>query len=311
MQIIHSAVFIGMGALGILYGHTIAKALGNGSVTFLVDKARKERYEADPPSFNGEASPFEFCEPEDFPGKAELLIFGVKGTALKEAVEQARPVVGPDTIIVSLLNGITSEAVLEEAFPQAKVLYSVAQGMAATRVGTHVTSKVPGVLFIGLPERRIAWRAQLEAVEAFFERTGVSYRHEEDIDRRIWCKWMFNIGINQTVAVAAGTFADIQKPGALRDRYIAAMREVVAVAQKLGVDVNERDLQDYVRLGDTLDPQGMPSLRQDTKAHRATEVDFFSGALIEKAHAAGVPVPVNEALNREIKAIEAGWKKSV
>ena len=50
-----------------------------------------------------------------------------------------RPVVGPETIIVSLLNGITSETILEEAFPQATVLYSVAQGMAATRVGTHVT----------------------------------------------------------------------------------------------------------------------------------------------------------------------------
>lgn len=53
----------------------------------------------------------------------------------------------------------------------------------------------------------------------------------------------------------------------------------------------------------------MPSLRQDTKAHRLTEVDFFSGALIEKAKAVGVPVPVNEALNREIKAIEASWKQ--
>lgn len=120
---------------------------------------------------------------------------------------------------------------------------------------------------------------------------------------------MFNIGVNQTIAVAKGTFADIQKPGPVRDRYIAAMREVVAVAEKVGVDVTERDLEEYIRIGDGLDPEGMPSLRQDTKAHRLTEVDFFSGALIEKARAVGVPVPVNEALNREIKAIEASWTK--
>lgn len=308
MDTIDRVAFVGMGALGILYGHTIAAKLGKGSVTFLVNADRKERYRANPAMFNGELCPFEFCEPKDFKGKAQLLIFAVKGTDLKAAIEEVRPVVGENTIIVSLLNGITSETILEEAYPQAKVLYSVAQGMAATRVGTHVTCKNPGLLFIGLPDRCASRQPQLEAVEAFFDRTGVSYKHEDDIERRIWCKWMFNIGVNQTIAVAEGTFADIQKAGPVRDRYIAAMREVVAVAQKLGVDVTERDLEDYVRLGDTLDPEGMPSLRQDTKAHRPTEVDFFSGALMEKARTVGVPVPVNEALNREIKAMEASWK---
>lgn len=308
MQNIDSVAIIGMGALGILYGHTIAESLGKGSVTIIVDKERKARYTANPPTFNGKPCPFVFCEPQEYPNKAQLLIFGVKGTALKQAIEEVRNLVGPDTIIVSLLNGITSETILEAAFPKAKVLYSVAQGMAATRVGTAVTCKNPGYLFLGLPQRRADREPQLNAVEIFFDRTGVSYRHEEDIERRIWCKWMFNIGVNQTLAVAEGTFADIQKPGEVRDRYIAAMREVVAVAEKLGIDVTERDVDEYIRIGDGLDPEGMPSLRQDTLAHRCTEVDFFSGALIEKAHEVGVPVPVNEALNREIKAIEASWQ---
>ena len=139
MQKIQSVALIGMGALGILYGHSMARKMKEGGVTFLVDEKRKQRYRADPPTFNGEPCRFAFCAPEDYPGKAELLIFGVKGTQLKEAIESVRPVVGPETIIVSLLNGITSETILEEAFPQATVLYSVAQGMAATRVGTHVT----------------------------------------------------------------------------------------------------------------------------------------------------------------------------
>lgn len=146
MQTIQSVALIGMGALGILYGHTMARKMKEGAVTFLVDEKRNQRYRADPPTFNGEPCRFAFCAPEDYPGKAELLIFGVKGTQLREAIESVRPVVGPETIIVSLLNGITSETILEEAFPQATVLYSVAQGMAATRVGTHVTCKNPGFL---------------------------------------------------------------------------------------------------------------------------------------------------------------------
>lgn len=307
---INTAVFIGMGALGILYGHTIAKALGPGSVTFIVDKERKERYTARPPVFNGEPCPFVFKQPHEYTGKAEFLIFGVKGTALAQAIDEVRPLVGPETIILSLLNGISSETILEKAFPEAKVLYCVAQGMTATRVGTTVTSRNAGVLFVGVPDRHADREPQLNAVELFFDRAGVIYEHEDDIERRLWCKWMFNIGVNQTVAVAEGTFADIQKAGPVRERYIAAMREVLTVAEALGVDVTQKDLDDYVRLGDTLDPQGMPSLRQDTLAHRATEVDFFSGALIEKARELGIDVPVNEALNREIKALEASWNEA-
>ena len=116
---------------------------------------------------------------------------------------------------------------------------------------------------------------------------------------------MFNIGINQVVAVVEGNFASIQHPGPARERYIAAMQEVVDLAARLNVDVTNRDLEEYVRLGDTLDPEGMPSLRQDTAAHRPTEVEFFSGTLIEKARKVGLAVPVNESLYREIKAIEA------
>ena len=87
MQTIQSVAFIGMGALGILYGHTMAEKMKEGAVTFLVDEKRKQRYHADPPTFNGEPCRFAFCDPQDYPGKAQLLIFGVKGTQLKEAIE--------------------------------------------------------------------------------------------------------------------------------------------------------------------------------------------------------------------------------
>ena len=68
MQTIQSVALIGMGALGILYGHTMARKMKEGAVTFLVDEKRKQRYRADPPTFNGEPCRFAFCAPEDYPG---------------------------------------------------------------------------------------------------------------------------------------------------------------------------------------------------------------------------------------------------
>ena len=308
MRTIKKAAIIGMGALGILYGDLIAQRFGRQAVTILADGERLARYRANPPTMNGRPCEFTFCEPEKFEGKADLLIFGVKATALKDAIASVKSLVGPETIILSLLNGISSEEIIEREIGCGTVVHCVAQGMAARRTGTAVICKNQGTLCVGVPKSHPERAEALEALEAFLADCGIHYQHEDDIERRIWSKWMFNIGINQVVAVVEGAFASIQHPGPARERYIAAMQEVVDLAARLNVDVTNRDLEEYVRLGDTLDPEGMPSLRQDTAAHRPTEVEFFSGTLIEKAKQVGLAVPVNESLYREIKAIEASWR---
>lgn len=308
MRTIHRAAVIGMGALGILYGDLISRRFGAGAVTFLADSGRLARYRADPPTMNGEPCAFSFSTPEACTGPLDLLIFAVKATALDEAVGSVRHLVGEDTIILSLLNGISSEEIIEREIGRGIIVHCVAQGMAAGRRGTAVICKNQGMLCVGVPAAHPERREALAALEAFFDACGIHYRHEDDIERRLWCKWMFNTGVNQVIAVAEGTFADIQRPGPVRSRYIAAMQEVVELAARLGVDVTQADLEEYVRIGDALDPEGMPSLRQDALAHRPTEVELFSGTLIKKARAVGLAVPVNESLYREIKAMEAGWK---
>ena len=87
----------------------------------------------------------------------------------------------------------------------------------------------------------------------------------------------------------------------------AAMREAMQVAQASGVNVTEEDFEFYVRLIDSLDPQGMPSMRQDGVAKRPSEVELFAGTAIRKGRELGVPVPENDSLYREIKALEATY----
>ena len=113
MRTIKKAAFIGMGALGILYGAMIYRKFGSEAITFLADAERIKRYRAQPSKFNGEVCGFTFCEPSKFEGYADFLVFGVKATALQEAIEAVKPIVGPETIILSLLNGISSEEIIE------------------------------------------------------------------------------------------------------------------------------------------------------------------------------------------------------
>ncbi len=301
---------IGMGALGILYADLLSRALPAGTVTVVADRDRIARYQRSAVTANGQACNFSFATPETYGAPADLILFGVKATALDAAIELARPITDENTVLVSLLNGISSEEIIEEKLQKGVMLYCVAQGMDALRVGTTLTYENKGVLCLGLPPKTLGCdKAQgaLHCVESLLAACEIPYVHEDDILRRQWCKWMMNVGINQVVMVHKGTFKDVQAEGPIRDEFVAAMREVIAVADKAGVRVTEDDLNEYLRLADSLNPDGMPSMRQDGLAKRASEVELFSGTVIRKAEVLGVEVPVNRALYAKVKEIESTY----
>ncbi|MDO4936437.1 MAG: 2-dehydropantoate 2-reductase [Sutterellaceae bacterium] len=309
-QNFHRIAVIGMGALGIMYADLLSRALPEGTVTVVADRDRIERYQRSAVTANGQTCNFSFATPETYGAPADLILFGVKATALDAAIELARPITDANTVLVSLLNGISSEEIIEEKLQKGVMLYCVAQGMDALRVGTTLTYENKGVLCLGLPPKtQDCPKAQeaLKRVESLLDACEIPYVHEDDILRRQWCKWMMNVGINQVVMVHKGTFKDVQAPGSIRDEFVAAMREVIAVADKAGVRVTEDDLNEYLRLADSLNPDGMPSMRQDGLAKRASEVELFSGTVIRKAEALGVEVPVNRALYAKVKEIESTY----
>lgn len=133
---IPSITIIGMGALGILYADIFTRSLGRESVTFLADKERIHRYRTEGVFCNGNPCDFQMST-EAKP--ADLLIFAVKGTALEEAIELARPAVGENTIILSLLNGISSEEIIASKIKQGHIIHCIAQGMDAVKLGNKLT----------------------------------------------------------------------------------------------------------------------------------------------------------------------------
>ncbi|HOV39091.1 MAG TPA: ketopantoate reductase C-terminal domain-containing protein, partial [Spirochaetales bacterium] len=84
----------------------------------------------------------------------------------------------------------------------------------------------------------------------------------------------------------------------------AAMREVIAVSQKLGIGLGESDIDAWYPVLSKLSPSGKTSMLQDMEAGRKTEVEMFAGALIRLGKEAGCTVPVNEMLYNAIRAQE-------
>ena len=249
-----------------------------------------------------------FSEPEtprEYAGPVTLAIFAVKGPGLLESIETLRPFIGADTIVLSLLNGVSSEQTLCEAFGAAHVLYAVAQGTDATRVGTAVTYRNEGQILIGSGTGQRT--PDVETAQALLAAGGAPVVVCDDILFRQWSKLMLNVGLNQACAVHDVPYGGVQKPGAPRDTMLAAMREAQTLAAREGITLTDADIDAWMQMTDKLNPAGMPSMRQDTLAHRKTEVELFSGTIRRLGQKHGVPTPVNDWLYERILEIEKSY----
>lgn len=297
---------IGLGALGVLFGHQIAKNTPEGTLTIVADAQRAARYERDGVFINGERCNFRYVMQEERGECTDLMLFAVKFGDLPRAIEDARYQVGPDTIILSLLNGISSEGIIGRALGEEKVLPAIAQGMDAVKVGNRMTFAHMGMICFG--DRPSGGAAEkVAAVAEFFRRAGIPHEVARDMQRRMWGKFMLNVGVNQAVAVFECDYGGVQRAGAARDAMIAAMREALTLARAEGADLTEEDLGYWLKVLDTLDPGGKPSLRQDLEARRKSEVDLFAGTALELGEKHGIDCPVNRMLYDRIMEIERGF----
>lgn len=304
---IQKIAIVGMGALGILYGDFLSRKLGRGNVSFVADHARMDRYSKMEFTANGRICDFRLIPADERGEPADLVIFAVKATALDQAMADAANQIGDNTVILSVLNGITSEKILEERFGAKNVVYSVAQGMDAVKLGGALTYSAMGKLCIGIPADMPEKQPALEALCALFNETGLAYDLESDILHRLWGKFMLNVGVNQVVMVFEGNYGTIQAPGKPREMMIAAMREVLELSKLEGTGVTEADLDFYVNLMNTLSAEGMPSMRQDGLAKRKSEVELFSGTVCRMAKKHNLPVPVNEWLYAKVQEMESNY----
>lgn len=302
MKEIKRVGIIGMGSLGILFGSYIYDMRGRDSLIVIADKTRRERIEGEGIFCNGKKYSFDVRENNEEGIFVDLLIIAVKATKLMEAIEASRSFVGEDTIIISLLNGITSEDIIGEKLGKGHIIHCIAQGMDPVKKANKVTYENRGKLCLGIDDEKK--KTHLDKLINYFNSIDLPYVLEEDMIYRLWSKWMLNVGVNQVVMVYKGTYETIQKEGEARDLMIGAMEEAKMLAEKEGIKIREGELINYVKLMDSLNPKGVPSMRHDGIVKNPSEVELFSGTAIKLAKKHGASVPINEMLYEEINKIE-------
>lgn len=302
---INRMTIIGRGAIGLLYGSIAAATLGNDVVEYVMDDDRFARHGGEQIRVLGQPCNLPTVRAEDAK-PAELLLLAVKASGLDTALDLAAPLVGPKTRIVSLLNGITSEERCAERFGWPGVVPATAQGLDATYLDHNLRYSCAGHVHIGAGERTDP--AAVADVADFFERAGVPHIVEEDIRHRLWAKLMLNVGVNQTTMVFGGTYGSVTTDPEQVRCFVAAMREVRAVAAAEGVTLTEGELTGMFELCASMAPDGMPSMAQDRVARRPTEVEEFSGTICRLGQKHHVLTPQNAWLHERVRQIEASWQ---
>ena len=294
---------VGLGALGVLFGERLLS--GGADVSIIADEARVQRYRRDGVLCNGEPVAFAYKTPAQAE-PVDLLIFATKESGLRGAMDTVEGFIGENTLILSVLNGVSSEETIAARFGEKNVLYCVAQGMDAVKTGGALTYAHAGVIVLGEKEPG-AISPRVQQVADFLNAHGVTAQPVGDMVRRQWGKLMLNVGINQTVMVFEGDYGTVQRSGKPREIMLAAMREVQKLAELEGYPVSDEEFDGWVQLGDSLSPTGKPSMRQDGEAHRKSEVELFAGTIIRRAERFGLDVPVNHWLYDTVKKMEAAY----
>lgn len=301
MEKIQKISMIGMGAVGCAYGKNLYD-LNPENFKVIASGERKNRYEKNGFVINGKHYKFKCISSDEKCEKDDLVIIAVKENQLQKAIEEIKNHVGKKTIILSLLNGITSEEKVGKVYGMGKMLYSYCL-IDAMRNGNEV--QVLGKYKIVFGEKdNHAYSEKVEAVKELFSRAKINYDVPENMLRSMWTKFMMNVGINPLSALLRANYGVFQKNKYAREIMISAMREVVKLSKKAGINLDENDIEGCVKVLDNCSADGKTSMYQDILAGRKTEVDIFSGAVCELGLKYGVDTPVNRTIFNMVKVIE-------
>ena len=302
---IEKVSIIGLGAIGSAYLSQILKFLPSENVNIIAGGTRAENFKANGVGINGQNYWIKVVEPSEKCDPADLIIFAVKFNQLAEAVEQVKNHIGPDTIIISMLNGISSEDIIGKAYGMEKVLYSISFGIDAVREGTSTTFKNLGIISFGEKYNlQGEYSPKVTKLKNFFDRTQIDYSIPQDMIRMLWWKFMVNVGVNQVSAVLKAPYGVFQNVQEAQDMMVSSMQEVISISAVAGIYLTQADVDNWLKVIYKLSPIGKTSMLQDIEACRQTEVNIFAGTVVELGRKYGVPTPVNQMLLDIILAFE-------
>ncbi len=235
---------------------------------------------------------------------ADLLIVLVKSFHTEDAMRSAVSLVGPQTTVLSLQNGLGHEDVLAEMVGRDKLL------AGKTYVGG--TQLAPGHVIAGTRQKLTmigeldgAVSARAKAIAAVFNAAGLDTTVSDNILGTIWDKLLVNVATGALSGITRLPYGELYQVPELEACAVAAVTEAMAVARACGVRLSITNPVDAWHMaGAGLPFEFKPSMLQSLEKGSITEIDYINGAVVQQGARHGIPTPVNQTLVAAIKGIE-------
>jgi 2-dehydropantoate 2-reductase len=233
-------------------------------------------------------------------GLADLVLVCVKTYQTESILDDLAAVVGDDTVVIPLQNGVEADEQLAARFGPSRVLPAAVYVGATLDEPGVVSHAGPARISIGprpgFDERRLA------AIRETLAADGYVVEASPDIQRERWRKLMWNASFNAESAVTLRTPAELLALPETRALIIQIMGEVVAVACAQGVDLQRSDVDEHIAW--TERASGIrTSTMVDRERGRTMEADALIGVIVRRGGEAGVETPASAALHALMKAI--------
>ncbi len=299
---IKTIAIVGAGAMGAAYAAMFSDA-GSFSLFFVADGERYLRLTKEPLIVNGTSYTIPVLQPKEVKEPVDLVVVALKHHHLPKALQLIKSVVGPETSILSVMNGLESEQLIGAVCGMEKMVYAIAVGIDAVREGQHFSYARPGKIIFGEgpqkdTEKRVAY------IDEALTRASIPHEIPEDMMFIMWWKFMINVGINQASAVLRAPYGIFHTSQDARALMQLLMQEVISLAGKVSVNLTRKNLDEWSSVLATLAPEGKTSMLQDIEAGRKTEVEIFAGKVVAMGAEFGVATPVNLAILHIIKVME-------
>jgi 2-dehydropantoate 2-reductase len=225
-------------------------------------------------------------------GKVDLVIVGVKAWQVSEAAEAIRPMVGPETAVLPLQNGLEAPVKLSEVVGDQHVLGGLCGLFCYVAGPGHIVhaGADPFVKFGELDNHR---SQRVELLLDTFKRAGVTAVIPPDIQVAMWMKFLLITvwsGVGAVTRAPAGIWRSLPETRRMAEE---SLREIIAVAAACDVALPENALEMTMTVYDGLVPQSTASLQRDVMQGRPSELDAQIGAVVRFGQKAGVPTPCN------------------
>ncbi len=238
-------------------------------------------------------------------GPVDLILFTVKTYDLEEAGRAARPLLGSETVVLPLENGLDAADVLGGLLGTEHILPGL----------THISSTViaPGVIHQTSALRRITIGEPDGSITRRVERVGDTLAESDieavlslDIRAALWSKFLFIASISGVCAASRQPTDRVLATDETRALYLEALREVEGVARISQVALPLDVVQQTIQLTEGFAPGTKPSMLVDLEAGRRLELEALNGAVVQRGQRLAVPTPVHTALYALLRPWEEG-----